>query len=152
MTSPLSLSLRLRTYLHRLWDWLDSNQRPSGYEPPALTAELQSQAKSPSTSFSAPVCSRNRYNALIYTGYTQFPVPGDRIELSTRGFSVLCSTTELPRRSLVHYTRFSWTLKRRGLVSIVRCGQWRTRPAYAGRPANAGRTQQYHRRILLRAR
>ncbi len=25
-------------------------------------------------------------------------VPGDRIELSTQGFSILCSTTELPRR------------------------------------------------------
>ncbi len=139
MTSPLSLSLRLRTYLHRLWDWLDSNQRPSGYEPPALTAELQSR---PDYGF------KRHYTPFIH----RCPVPGDRIELSTRGFSVLCSTTELPRRSLVHYTRFSWTLKRRGLVSIVRCGQWRTRPAYAGRPANAGRTQQYHRRILLRAR
>ena len=28
-----------------LWDWLDSNQRPSGYEPPALTAELQSRLR-----------------------------------------------------------------------------------------------------------
>ena len=26
-----------------LWDWLDSNQRTSGYEPPALTTELQSR-------------------------------------------------------------------------------------------------------------
>ena len=27
-------------------------------------------------------------------------VPGERIELSTQGFSILCSTTELPRHEV----------------------------------------------------
>ena len=27
--------------LRKKWAWQDSNQRPRGYEPPALTAELQ---------------------------------------------------------------------------------------------------------------
>ena len=56
---------------------MDSNHRPSGYEPPALTAELQSRGAVGGN-----------------------PVPEGRIELPTQGFSVLRSTTELLRRNI----------------------------------------------------
>src|SRR5690606_33225366 len=38
-------------------------------------------------------------------------VPGERIELSTQGFSVLCSTTELPRPIAINAAQLKKTLQ-----------------------------------------
>ena len=73
---------------------MDSNHRPTGYEPAALTAELQSLAND---------------------GIN--PVPEGRIELPTQGFSVLRSTTELLRRNISHYLEIT---KKINLYSCVR--------------------------------
>src|SRR6185312_4795257 len=62
-------------------------------------------------------------------------VPGDRIELSTPGFSDQCSTTELPRqkRTALSRTGSSATLRADGRLS---CG---ARPPHFGRrPSRRG--------------
>ena len=62
--------------------WRDSNPRSSGPKPDALA------------NWATP-----RLYSLNYGGRDPFSffVPRVRIELTTQGFSVLCSTTELPR-------------------------------------------------------
>lgn len=85
-----------------VWDRQDLNLRPSDYESPALTAELRSLVM---TWFYADlyfvqfigVVSFRQQKTASWTATCTMPVPRERIELSTQGFSVLCSTTELPR-------------------------------------------------------